>query len=48
MNGLFTIQLDRNLGKNWKVFGSFGRAVTFTNKNDADLMTVGLSRRFDF
>ncbi|AMO99020.1 hypothetical protein CAter10_1217 [Collimonas arenae] len=48
LNGLFTIQLDRNLGKNWKVFGSFGRAVTFTNKNDADLMTVGLSRRFDF
>ncbi|MFJ2987713.1 hypothetical protein ACIPF8_07585 [Collimonas sp. NPDC087041] len=48
LNGLFTIQIDRNLGRNWKIFGSFGRAVTFTNKNDADLMTIGLSRRFDF
>jgi hypothetical protein len=46
LNGLFTVQLDRNLGKDWKVFTNFARVVTFTNKNDSDLVTFGLMRRF--
>jgi hypothetical protein len=47
LNGLISIQLDRNLGSSLKAFANFGRAVTFRNKNDADLMTIGLMKRFD-
>lgn len=46
VNGLLSIQLDRNLGKDWKVFTNFARVVTFTEKNDADLVTIGFMRRF--
>jgi hypothetical protein len=46
LNGLFSVQIDRNLGKQWKVFTNFGRVITFTNKNDVDLVTFGFMRRF--
>ncbi|PFH11023.1 hypothetical protein BCF11_3463 [Collimonas sp. PA-H2] len=47
VNGLISLQVGRELGSNLKGFASFGRAVTFRNKNDADLMTVGVMKRFD-
>ncbi|PUA18502.1 hypothetical protein [Glaciimonas sp. PCH181] len=47
-NGLMTLEVDRNIGKNFKAFIDFGRVVTFRNKNDADLLTLGISRKFDF
>jgi hypothetical protein len=46
LNGLFSVQVDRNIGPNWKVFTNFGRVVTFRNKNDVDLVTFGFMRRF--
>ena len=46
LNGLFSVQVDANIGKDWKVFTNFGRVVTFRNKNDVDLVTFGFMRRF--
>jgi hypothetical protein len=46
LNGLFSVQIDRNIGQNWKIFTNFGRVVTFKNKNDVDLITFGVMRRF--
>jgi hypothetical protein len=46
LNGLFSIEVDRNLGRSWKAFVNFGRAVTFRNKNDADIVTFGFMRSF--
>jgi hypothetical protein len=46
LNGIFSIQLDRSVGKDWKVFTNFGRVVTFRDKNDVDLITFGFMRRF--
>ncbi|WP_211466955.1 hypothetical protein [Collimonas silvisoli] len=47
VNGLISLQLGRDFGNNVRGFASFGRAVTFRNKNDADLMTIGVMQRFD-
>jgi len=47
-NGLMTIQVDRTLSNNLKAFLSFGRIVTFADKNDADLFTIGVMKRFNF
>ncbi len=46
LNALVTIQVDRTIGKDWKAFGNFGRVITFRDKNDADLITIGLMRSF--
>ncbi|KAF3999455.1 hypothetical protein [Glaciimonas immobilis] len=46
--GLVTIALDRDLGNDWKAIASFRRVVTFQNRNDVDLMTIGLMKRFSF
>ena len=46
LSGLFSVQVDRSIGKDWKVFTNFARVVTFTDKNDADLVTFGFMRRF--
>jgi hypothetical protein len=46
LNGLFSVQVDRSIGQDWKVFTNFGRVVTFRNKNDVDLITFGFMRRF--
>jgi hypothetical protein len=46
VNGLFSIQIDRHIGKEWKVFTTFARVVTFRSKNDDDLVTFGFMRRF--
>jgi hypothetical protein len=47
INGLFSLQLGRDLGHGVRGFADFGRVVTFRNKNDADLMTIGIMKRFD-
>ncbi|MFC5474427.1 hypothetical protein [Paraherbaspirillum soli] len=47
VSGLMTIQVARDLGRDWKAFTNFGRVITFKNRNDADLFSVGLMRRFD-
>lgn len=47
VDALLSVQLDRKLGDNWRVYTNFGRVITFQNKNDADLITFGLMRRFD-
>ena len=47
VNGLISLQVGRDLGSSVRGFASFGRVVTFRNKNDADLMTVGVMKRFD-
>ena len=43
---LITMQVDRNLGKDWKAFASFSRVNTFREKNDRDLFRVGVMRAF--
>ena len=47
LNGLMTLQVDRTFGNNLKAYASFGRVVTFKDKNDTDLITIGLMKRFD-
>ena len=42
-----TLQVDRTLGNNLKAYASFGRVVTFKDKNDTDPITIGLMKRFD-
>ncbi|MEB0135745.1 hypothetical protein QN362_10440 [Actimicrobium sp. CCC2.4] len=43
---LITMQVDRNIGKDWKAFASFSRVNTFREKNDRDLFRVGVMRSF--
>jgi hypothetical protein len=47
VNGLVSLQVGRDLGHQLRGFASFGRVVTFRNKNDADLMTIGVMKGFD-
>ena len=44
---LFSMQLDRSIGKDWRVFANFNRVNTFRDKNDRDLLKVGFMRAFD-
>ncbi len=46
LDGLVTIQVERSIGKKWKVFASFSRVASFSKNNDRDLARVGISRQF--
>lgn len=43
---LFSLQLDRAIGKDWTAFANFSRVNTFREKNDRDLVRVGFMRSF--
>jgi hypothetical protein len=43
--GIFTIQLDRTIGKTWKAFASFSRTTDFSGQNDRDLIRAGIMAR---
>jgi hypothetical protein len=43
---LFSLQLDRAIGKDWTAFANFSRVNTFRDKNDRDLVRVGFMRSF--
>lgn len=44
--GLFTFQIERFIAKDWQVFASFSRVHTFRERNDRDLIRVGIMRQF--
>ena len=44
--GLITMQADRSISSTVKVFGSFSRVKTFTEKNDRDLFQIGVMKHF--
>ncbi len=46
VDGLITLQLERSIGKNWKVFANFNRIASFNRNNDRDMGRIGISRRF--
>lgn len=46
LDGLITLQVERSVGKQWKVFASFSRVASFNRNNDRDLARVGISRKF--
>ena len=43
---LFSLQLDRAIGKDWTAFANFSRVNTFRQKNDRDLLRIGFMRSF--
>ena len=43
---LFSVQLDYSLSKDWRAFASFNRVNTFRDRNDRDLLKIGVSRAF--
>lgn len=46
VDALITIQVERSVGKNWKVFASFNRVASFGRNNDRDLGRIGIMRKF--
>lgn len=44
--GLITFQADRLIAKDIKVFVSFSRVATFRDKNDRDLIRLGIMKQF--
>jgi hypothetical protein len=46
IDGLITIQVERSIGKNWKVFANFNRVASFRKNNDRDMGRIGISRKF--
>lgn len=43
---LFSLQLDRSIGKDWRAFANFSRVNTFREKNDRDLLRIGVMTSF--
>jgi hypothetical protein len=44
--GLITFQADRLIFKDTKVYASFSRVATFRDKDDRDLVRIGLMKQF--
>jgi hypothetical protein len=43
---LFSLQLDRAIGNDWRAFANFSRVNTFREKNDRDLLRIGVMKSF--
>ncbi|MDG0818222.1 hypothetical protein [Bdellovibrio svalbardensis] len=47
LDGLITIQVERSIGKNWKIYANFNRIASFKKNNDRDMGRIGISRQFN-